>query len=216
MMRQDFKALAEIIEGHELQFQAGYASGLRMFERIIKSQDIFKKLVRLAKNEDGAAQILARIVDLVSRNSDQRYEHPYDTALGVYLLALGEARSECVEDAAEIVLFAKCLWWSAKIARSVLDTPGKQQSDTKSYHETEPFLVSPAARDSYLGSILMMTDFKVLVAELPKIPSGICDRFAKSITSPPREESRLVRSHSGIGIVISPHSTNDILVERHQ
>jgi hypothetical protein len=130
-MNQGLDKLAEIIESREFRLVANQAAGLLTFKRLVEQHEVFTDIIKFASDKQGALQLLGRILELSSKENDQRYENPYDTALATYLLALDATNSEYSVPAAYLTRSASQLWWSVRISTDIIArSKQKVQSET--------------------------------------------------------------------------------------
>ncbi len=135
-MTQDFSHFMEIIESQEFRFIANQAAGLRAFKRIVEEQEVFPALIQFASDKSGGLALLKRILELTSRNVDESYEHPDDTALAVYLLGLDAAASEYAQMASYLALSVSRIWWSRKIAAAIVTRSSQKSQPSVTKQET--------------------------------------------------------------------------------
>jgi hypothetical protein len=145
-MTDKFKELFNGIESHDFRFVANQAAGLKMLKRIIREQETFTTLQGYAKDVSGARNVLRRILDIASFETDIRYENPHDTALATYLFVLDTVESQYASIAAHIIAEMPRLWWVSQISREIL---GRKQIRNASQTQIMDVSVSTQSKPQF-------------------------------------------------------------------
>lgn len=104
----------------------GVVSTPRAFDDGLLRQAIFRTLLAAAEtNGRDADAIVQRISRLIREPADERYCHPHDLPIGVYLRALDIAAPERAITPARLVLDLPNLWWGNLMARRVAAAPNR-------------------------------------------------------------------------------------------
>ena len=104
------------IEQPEFCALVNVASSLKVFLRILTSQDSVKTLLE-AMDQSGVPElVLSRILQLTEIQPEEGFEHPADAALATYLWILSEKKPQIAALAAESVLRCERCWWARKLA----------------------------------------------------------------------------------------------------
>jgi hypothetical protein len=74
----------------------------------------------LATSEDGALQILQRVLSLSKLRVDYRYAHPFDIPLATYLWVLSRTSPDLAQAGAEVAVDLPRMWWSEQVCRYIL------------------------------------------------------------------------------------------------
>jgi len=164
-MTKQFSELTTQIESLHFRLIANQAGGLSLFKNIVSNQTSFHALTQLvASRENIAVQLLARIHALSTLETDNRYEHPYDTAMATYLLALQSAGSPIATIAARLLSNIPRLWWSEKIATQLISETKRKSPSANSFVPIStdanflyPVAYTEAARDTVSWRVLHQT-----------------------------------------------------------
>jgi hypothetical protein len=117
------------------------AAGVAAFRRLATSMPQFQDVLsQITDDFEAQLNVLSRIIDLTSIETDSRYEHPYDAALATYILVLEAAGSDLALNAAAIIVEIPRLWWSLHVARQILAVAIRKAST----YDREPIYISPA------------------------------------------------------------------------
>jgi hypothetical protein len=112
--------LFDIIESHEMAARVNVASGLKTALAIARQEAAVRELAEKIGAEDLAEPVLMRVVGLVHRAADVRYENPNDSALMIYTLLLSEWSESFGYAAAGLLAHLPNLWWASQLAREIL------------------------------------------------------------------------------------------------
>lgn len=117
--------LRESVEGHDVAAQVNLASGLRHALRILRRLPQYVRLREWCEADGGRGDLLVRVLHLVARRSDLRYEHPDDVAVLAYMHALSRLDREVAKFAAyEVLDSGPNLWWARRFSDDLLrDNP---------------------------------------------------------------------------------------------
>lgn len=118
-----------VIESHEFAARLNVASDFNTFSAAMAAEESFQAMRRELALADRIAE---RVLELLRRRVDVRYENPWDAAIAAYLLALCTSKPELAELVAANVLQASQLWWATKIARHVVSEQRTDSSDAVS------------------------------------------------------------------------------------
>jgi hypothetical protein len=148
------EALADITTT-ETSVTLNAASGTTGFYRAVSRRESFKSLVTQLTNPataKAAAGAISRTLGrFVSTSVDLAFEHPYDAAMAICLMALAQSgNADLTRIAAAEVLRAQNTWWAARVARDVL---GQRKSDA----ETVTVVGAVAPQLLQLGAELQAT-----------------------------------------------------------
>jgi len=120
-MNYDIDHMSAEIESLKFCVFVNQAAGLSAFKQIVADQEVFQALLKLLKSDTTIAnQLVKKVQSLSLLAIDDRYEHPYDTAISVYLLALDVAGLRQALNAARLLISVQQLWWSEKLSRQII------------------------------------------------------------------------------------------------
>jgi hypothetical protein len=112
----------DIVESNELSARINVASGFASALAIARTQPAVRELAKeIGSNQALGETVLRRVLDVVGRASDIRYEHRYDTALMIYTLLLSEWSEAFGSAAAALVSHVPNLWWASTLAAKILE-----------------------------------------------------------------------------------------------
>ena len=133
-------------------------SGFKSFVRAVSTSDLFRRLSKDARANDGAAaQVLGRILRLSQLAVDSRYENPNDVAIATYLIVLSLTTADLYAAAVEAVGATRNCWWAAQILEA--KRAGVWLADTNAYdgQESESIVTANAA------SLAVRTSFELII-----------------------------------------------------
>lgn len=172
-----------LIESRDYRIRVNKASSLSHFKRDVSSADEFHALVQeITKIEGNDLHVVKRIYDLVTLDTDHRYEHPYDAAMATYLLSLEAAGSRRLVVAANLLRQSDRTWWADKISKRIIassrntsrarDRAYIQPSVSKQY--IYPVDTTEPVRDVYTWKLISRAHsprFEVIQSQ-QSLPSG--------------------------------------------
>lgn len=115
------KDFMNAIESSGFSARINVASNLKTFKRAVASEEAFRLRAQAMQDEEAALEIVARALRLCRLVVDMRYEHPSDSAIAAYLLALTAYPSHAKIVAIAARTAPNC-FWAKQVAESILDT----------------------------------------------------------------------------------------------
>lgn len=151
------EALFEVIESHETAARINLASDLKTAIEIALGEPSVQELGSRAGESHIATLVLNRVLGLVRRKIDPRYENPNDPALLIYALVLSIHCPTQAVVAAAMLCETPHLWWAGTFATRLLE--GRLREDESASNVTNP---SPIATDA--GDRLFIFDAGLLLS----------------------------------------------------
>lgn len=108
------------VESHGFAVQLGVASDWRTFRRALREHPVANRLNELLATTANQAAVLRRVQSLSQRETDARYENPWDVALTVYVDALHRHDQVLARLAASAARRAGHIWWISRVVDRVL------------------------------------------------------------------------------------------------
>ena len=116
-----FEEICQKIESHDFLAEVGIANDFNSFLRlVVRHQAVADLLGSILPSDDCAEDLFFRAIQLAKTGIDVRYLHPYDGALTVYLLVLGNKNQDLAKILSEVVLKTANCWWSVRMAKHQL------------------------------------------------------------------------------------------------
>jgi hypothetical protein len=122
-----------------------------------------RRLAALVSRRAVAARITRRIIDLVDREPDFRFENPADVSLLVYEWLLVRANSSFSRLACSAVLQVHNLWWSERFARLYL-TGKLEKNDAPIYTDVPGTVIAGSGEVVTTGSMTKGVAAAALIA----------------------------------------------------
>jgi hypothetical protein len=117
----NLKSLSSEIESDDFFARLAIASDARLFLKFARKFEVTLSLLKAVREDEEAQLFFAkRILELLQLEYDAEYTRPSDTALAIYVWALGDVQSRFARALATEVAQSSNLWWAAQIARRVL------------------------------------------------------------------------------------------------
>jgi hypothetical protein len=113
-------SLFAAIESHEFSAAVNLASDFKTFLRILNSEQPVQDLSAQMTDPEVRAAVFQRALALVKDQSPAGIEHPWDSALAVYLSLLQGADPKLAGIAANAVAQTASCWWARKMAERIL------------------------------------------------------------------------------------------------
>ncbi len=132
------------IESEDFIVRVNSASDYNIFMKAIRNEDATKELLRgMRSSESECQEVFSRLIELSKKQIDERYEHPWDTTLAVYLWLLSITNIELAKLAASIIKKIEQGWWSHKISNYILSRIGVNTNSTSPpIHDISKFTIT--------------------------------------------------------------------------
>ena len=108
------------IESDEFFAEMSIASDAKSFIRYARGKGVVSALLEHLDDVTEQKKVSRRVDKLLGRKYDVAYVRPVDTALAIYIWALGIARSPYFPLVAAKIINASDTWWAGIIAKSML------------------------------------------------------------------------------------------------
>ncbi|NER35600.1 MAG: hypothetical protein F6J93_16675 [Oscillatoria sp. SIO1A7] len=119
----------EVIESRRLDAILNAASSFSLFLKGVHQETATRQLVEeMQKSPRNVWLVLQKTVELSQKKIDLQYQHPWDTALTIYMWALSLVNLEVAGIAAAFVEEADNCWWAKKLAYNILFEKDRKNS----------------------------------------------------------------------------------------
>jgi hypothetical protein len=108
------------IESHGFAARLGIANNVDMLRILAAQEPCVRELVSSLQNAGDASRLLSHASSLIREQDDVRYRNPRDTAIAIYIWALGQTQPAFAALLAAEVIRAPRLWWARKLALTLL------------------------------------------------------------------------------------------------
>ena len=107
----------DVLESNEFIYKTMVASGTNLFIKIVEMQPEYQELVELVKQDDNYFHVVYHIKEIFDMDFDEQYEHPMDTPVAVYIIALGEVKPQI--EIMSRILSGTNFFWSRMVIRRI-------------------------------------------------------------------------------------------------
>lgn len=153
----------------------GVVSTPRAFDDGLMRQPVFRDLLGALTNREDAQLVADRVFRLISERSDQRYCHPRDLPIGVYLRALDIAAPDHALWPARLALDLPNLWWGNVMARRIATAPNRTVTSSRA--------VSPISVDGIVWTANTKTTTVPLPTAEVKVRPEVLGKLTTSTNS---------------------------------
>ncbi len=123
------KGYFEEIESVKFSAVMNAASGFRNFHNALAEDDTVRAIIfHMRQNPHDSSNVITRFLDLLDKNDNPEFAHPYDAALAGYLYILKDVSPQRALYVARHALKNQQLWWTKKLAEQVQRTVIKDVS----------------------------------------------------------------------------------------
>jgi hypothetical protein len=181
-----FEETLRELETPRLAARLGVVSTPRSLERAIASESSVRRLLGMLSSPNNRRRLYGHLMQLLNQPSDDRFAHPMDLALAVYIRLLDIADPELGEMAAVETRQRPNLWWTRALAATILAKSAQRTRTVRTEQISDPTSLrslrveSPAVSD-YSGAMRWTPE----TATLPSVRTSTSVARANLFTSRP-------------------------------
>jgi hypothetical protein len=182
------RELFEQIESQEFATRLGLHSGVIQFLRDLARQASVRALTnRMAEDPRCVKATFARLARLADEAIDLRYEHPADTAVAAYLVALRPTSERLYEAARQIVSAMPNTWWARKVvdAGVPVATPSEAVSASPIDDAPERTVTTHVGDESFESLIKTRVGYNERIVHAIDVTARSAANSATSVAGPP-------------------------------
>lgn len=124
----NLKSLFNSVESVDFATDFSVLSGFRIFQDALQDNEILQVFIgHLNRYPSQQNQVLDHVLSLAQKEADPNFQHPDDVALAAYLHILSKVNYALAYTAAESLAKMENLWWSKRIATSIVESMKTRQ-----------------------------------------------------------------------------------------
>jgi hypothetical protein len=110
------------LESHEFSAIVNLASDFQTFVDILAAEKPVQDLAVEVRSPEARSAVCERALTLAKDQGDGEHEHPWDSALAVYLWLLADKDASLARKLAATIAEAPRCWWARMMAERILST----------------------------------------------------------------------------------------------
>jgi hypothetical protein len=137
-----------VVESPRIAAQLGVVSTPRALERALASEPTIRRLLGLLARPHNRRRLYDHFLEILGAPNDQRFAHPLDLALAIYVRLLDIVDPSIAEAAASAALRLPNLWWTRAFAISILAQSARRTKVVRTQQISEPASRTVVTADS--------------------------------------------------------------------